>query len=93
MLPVMVVSHYTAMDTLDVSYDYMNREEMENGRSQLKKAGGANIAVHFLVGKAGDIYRLMPENHIGRHVIGLNRHSIGIENVGNDETSLTTAQL
>lgn len=93
MLPVMVVSHYTAMDTLDVSYDYMNREEMENGRSQLKKAGGANIAVHFLVGKAGDIYRLMPENHIGRHVIGLNRHSIGIENVGNDETSLTTAQV
>jgi len=93
MLPVMIVSHYTAMDTLDVSYDYMNREDMENGRSQLKKAGGANIAVHFLVGKAGDIYRLMPENHIGRHVIGLNRHSIGIENVGNDEASLTTAQV
>jgi N-acetylmuramoyl-L-alanine amidase len=93
MLPVMVVSHYTAMDSLDVSFNYMNREEMESGRSQLKKAGGANIAVHFLVGKAGDIYRLMPENHIGRHAIGLNRHSIGIENVGNDEASLTTAQV
>lgn len=93
MLPVMVVSHYTAMDTLEISYDYMNREQMEDGRSQLKKAGGANIAVHFLVGKAGDIYRLMPENHIGRHAIGLNRHSIGIENVGNDEQSLTTAQV
>lgn len=93
MLPVMVVSHYTAMDSLDVSFNYMNHEEMESGRSQLKKAGGANIAVHFLVGKAGDIYRLMPENHIGRHAIGLNRHSIGIENVGNDEASLTTAQV
>ncbi len=93
MLPVMVVSHYTAMDSLDVSYDYMNREQMEDGRSQLKKAGGANIAVHYLVGKAGDIYRLMPENHIGRHAIGLNRHSIGIENVGNDEQSLTTEQV
>jgi CubicO group peptidase (beta-lactamase class C family) len=93
MLPVMVVSHYTAMDTLEISYDYMNREQMEDGRSQLKKAGGANIAVHFLVGKAGDIYRLMPENHIGRHAIGLNRHSIGIENVGNDEQSLTIAQV
>lgn len=93
MLPVMVVSHYTAMDSLDVSYNYMNREEMESGRSQLKKAGGANIAVHYLVGKAGDIYRLMPENKIGRHVIGLNRHAIGIENVGVDENSLTMAQV
>lgn len=93
MLPVMVVSHYTAMDSLDESYDYMNREEMESGRSQLKNAGSANIAVHFLVGKAGDIYRLMPENQIGRHVIGLNRHAIGIENVGVDENSLTMAQV
>jgi CubicO group peptidase (beta-lactamase class C family) len=93
MLPVMVVAHYTAIDSLDASYHYMNREEMESGRSQLKKAGGANIAVHFLVGKAGDIYRLMPENRIGRHVIGLNRHAIGIENVGLDENSLTMAQV
>lgn len=93
MLPVMVVSHYTAMDSLEVSFDYMNREQMEPGRSQLKKAGGANIAVHYLVGKAGDIYRLMPENQIGRHVIGLNRHAIGIENVGVDENSLTMAQV
>ncbi len=93
MLPVMVVSHYTAMDSLDISYDYMNREEMESGRKELKKAGGANIAVHYLVGKAGDIYRLMPENKIGRHVIGLNRHAIGIENVGIDENSLTMAQV
>lgn len=93
MLPVMVVSHYTAMDSLDVSFNYMNREQMEEGRSLLKKAGSANIAVHFLVGKAGDIYRLMPENHIGRHVIGLNRHAIGIENVGANEESLTMAQV
>ena len=81
MLPVMVVVHYTAMDSLDVSFNYLNKEEMESGRGLLKKAGGANIAVQFLVGKKGEIYRLMPENHIGRHVIGLNRHAIGIENV------------
>lgn len=93
MLPVMVVSHYTAMDELDVSFNYLNREEMEEGRSLLKKAGSANIAVHYLVGKAGEIFRLMPENHIGRHVIGLNRHAIGIENVGRDANALTTAQV
>jgi len=93
MLPVMVVSHYTAMDSLDVSFGYLNREEMESGRRELKKAGAANIAVHYLVGKAGDIYRLMPDNRIGRHVIGLNRHAIGIENVGLNENSLTMAQV
>lgn len=93
MLPVMVVVHYTAMDSLDVSFDYLNKEEMESGRGLLKKAGGANIAVQFLVGKKGEIYRLMPENHIGRHVIGLNRHAIGIENVGAGAASLTPEQV
>jgi len=93
MLPVMVVVHYTAMDSLDVSFNYINKEEMEAGRGLLKQAGGANIAVQFLVAKSGDIYRLMPENHIGRHVIGLNRHAIGIENVGAGESSLTAEQV
>lgn len=93
MLPVMIVSHFTAMEPLDVSFKYLNNEEMESGRSQLRTAGGANIAVQFLVDKNGDIYRLMPENHIGRHVIGLNRHAIGIENVGKNEQSLTAEQV
>lgn len=93
MLPVMVVSHFTAMDSLEVSFNYMNKEEMEAGRDVLKKAGAANIAVQFLVAKSGDVYRLMPENHIGRHVIGLNRHAIGIENVGKDEKALTKEQV
>lgn len=93
MLPVMIVVHYTAMDSLDVSFDYINKEEMEAGRGLLKNAGSANIAVQFLVAKSGEIYRLMPENHIGRHVIGLNRHAIGIENVGAGASSLTAEQV
>ncbi|HRP68302.1 MAG TPA: serine hydrolase [Turneriella sp.] len=72
MLPVMVVAHYTAMDSTEVSFNYMNKEEMESGRSLLKKAGLNNIAVHFLVA---------------------NRHAIGIENVGKDESALTMAQV
>lgn len=93
MLPVMVVVHYTAMDSLETSFQYMNKEAMESGRALLKSAGEANIAVQFLVAKNGDIYRLMPENHIGRHVIGMNRHAIGIENVGADERALTREQI
>jgi len=93
MLPVMVVVHYTAMDSLETSFQYMNKEAMESGRKLLQSAGAANIAVQFLVAKNGDIYRLMPENHIGRHVIGMNRHAIGIENVGADEKALTHEQI
>lgn len=93
MLPVMVVIHYTAIETLEKSYQYLNHEEMEAGRKTLKVAGQNNIAVPFLIDRNGDIYRLMPENNIGRHVIGMNRHAIGIENVGLNEESLTKNQL
>ncbi|WP_372945427.1 peptidoglycan recognition family protein, partial [Muriicola sp.] len=53
-----------------------------------------NVSSHFLVGRDGTIYRLMPETVMGRHVIGLNHCAIGVENVGGtDETPLTEAQL
>ncbi len=93
MKPVMVVVHWTAIYSLRSSWRYMNKEKMETGRKKLLKAGLNNIAVHFLVGQRGEIYRLMPENHIGRHCIGLNRKSIGIENVGGPKAPLTRAQL
>ena len=48
-----------------------------------------------MVARDGTIYRLMPENWMARHVIGLNYSSIGIENVGgkgNKIDDLTPAQ-
>ena len=71
----------------------MNKEKMESGRKKLLKAGLNNIAVQFLIGQKGEIYRLMPENRIGRHVIGMNRQAIGIENVGGPKAPLTKRQL
>ena len=48
----------------------------------------------FLIDQDGTIYRLMPENYMARHVIGLNHCAIGIENVGGtNEVPLTLAQL
>lgn len=93
MNPSMVVVHWTAIYSTETSFKYMNREKMSLGRKKLFKAGLNNIAVHFLVGQDGKIFRLMPENHIGRHVIGLNRHAIGIENVGGPKAPLTDKQL
>jgi N-acetyl-anhydromuramyl-L-alanine amidase AmpD len=46
------------------------------------------------VDKDGTIYRLMPENYMGRHIIGLNHCAIGIENIGGTaESPLTKEQL
>jgi N-acetyl-anhydromuramyl-L-alanine amidase AmpD len=44
------------------------------------------------VDRDGDIYSLLPLDVIGRHVIGLNHVSIGIENVGVSD-KLTQVQL
>ena len=49
--------------------------------------------MHFLVDKNGDIYSLLPTNITGRHAIGLNHVSIGIENVAAKAENLTEAQL
>lgn len=49
-----------------------------------------------MVKRDGTIYRLMPENWMARHVIGLNYSSIGIENIGgqnNKKEDLTPEQL
>jgi len=93
MKPIMVVVHWTAIYSLEKSFKYMSRESMYAGRKKLAKAGKNNIAVHFLIGRKGEILRLMPENWIGRHTIGLNRHAIGIENVGGPKALLNEAQL
>lgn len=48
-----------------------------------------------MVARDGTIYRLMPEDWMARHVIGLNYSSIGVENIGgkgNKIDDLTAAQ-
>ncbi|MCK5854928.1 MAG: N-acetylmuramoyl-L-alanine amidase, partial [Sulfurovaceae bacterium] len=60
------------------------------------KASALNVSAQFLVARDGTIHRLMPENWMARHVIGLNYSSIGVENVGgknNKKDDLTPAQL
>ena len=50
---------------------------------------------HFMVERDGTIHQLMPLDYMGRHVIGLNYSSIGIENVGGEGyvQDLTVEQL
>lgn len=92
--PKMVVVHWTAIPTLEKSFDAFYNSKLPSWRPDLKNASALNVSSQFLVDRDGTIFRLMPETFMARHVIGLNHTAIGIENVGGTEnTPLTNAQL
>jgi len=91
--PQIVVVHYTASDSLRGTLNYFKKDEIEGRRKRLKKNSTLNVGIHYVVDKDGAIYRLIPEDIMARHIIGLNYTSIGIENIGLNEKSLTPAQL
>ena len=92
--PKMIVLHWTAIPTLEGSFDAFKEPTLPNWRPDINSVSGLNVSTHFLVDQDGTIYRLMPENIMGRHVIGLNHTALGVENVGGtSETPLTEAQL
>jgi len=89
-VPRMIVIHWTGGKSLKSALSNFSKTEL-SGREYLKKFGKVNVSSHYLVDRNGDIYKLMPDTLMGRHVIGLNHCSIGIENVGNN--NLTDKQL
>ena len=92
--PKMIVVHWTAIPSLQKSFEAFNEPLLPNSRSDITSAGALNVSSHFLVDQDGTIYRLMPETIMARHVIGLNHCALGIENVGGTEnTPLTKKQL
>ena len=93
-LPRMVVVHWTAIPTMEQTFNTFNPSTLSNTRADIKSAGALNVSAQFLVDVDGTIYRLMPETTMARHVIGLNHCAIGIENVGPGANGkLTPAQL
>ncbi len=92
--PQLIVLHWTGLPTLQASWRAFDGETLAAGRSDVAAGGDLNVSAHFLVDRDGSIHRLMPETWMARHVIGLNRSAIGIENVGggSDRDDLTPAQ-
>ena len=88
--PVMIVVHWTATKTLASALATFKGDAL-SGRADIQSGGKLNVSAHFLVDRDGTVYRLIDETLLARHVIGLNRVAIGIENVGSDD--LTAAQL
>jgi len=92
--PRMVVLHWTAIPTLEASFDAFNPSRLPAARGDISSAGALNVSAHYLVDRDGTIYQLMPDTLMARHTIGLNHCAIGIENVGGTpETPLTPQQL
>ena len=90
--PQMVVVHWTAIPTIEVTFDVFNPITL-GGRADLTGASNLNVSSQFLIDRDGTIFRLLPETTFARHVIGLNYLAIGIENIGSDDMPLTKAQL
>ncbi len=93
--PKIIVLHWTAEMSFDKSFNRLKPQRLLTDRKDIAKASALNVSAQFLVARNGTIYRLMPENWMARHVIGLNYSSIGVENVGgkgNRKDDLTKAQ-
>ena len=90
--PQMVVVHWTAIPTIEVTFDVFNPITL-GGRADLTGASNLNVSSQFLIDRDGTVFRLLPETTFARHVIGLNYLAIGIENIGSDDMPLTNAQL
>ncbi len=92
--PKMVVVHWTAIPTFEKSFEAFYAEKLPNWRPDIANASALNVSAQFLVDQNGEIYRLLPETTMARHVIGLNHCAIGIENVGGiGDKTLTKKQL
>lgn len=93
--PKIVVIHHTAIDDFNESLLRFTSKTLPNDRPDIKGGGSVNVSAHFLVARDGVVYQLMPLDFMARHVIGLNYNSIGIENVGgqNSKENLTKEQL
>jgi beta-N-acetylhexosaminidase len=94
--PRIIVLHWTADMSFKKSFNRLKPQKLFSDRKDIVKASALNVSAQFLIKRDGTIYRLMPENWMARHVIGLNYYSIGVENVGgkgNKKDDLTSAQL
>ncbi|MCF6308900.1 MAG: peptidoglycan recognition protein family protein [Sulfurimonas sp.] len=94
-IPRIIVIHHTAIDDFKDSISRFTSQTLPTDRPDISNGGSVNVSTHFMVERDGTINQLMPLDYMGRHVIGLNYNSIGIENVGgqNSKDNLTDAQL
>ncbi|HNX58883.1 MAG TPA: peptidoglycan recognition family protein, partial [Spirochaetota bacterium] len=77
--PKIIVVHYTVTHDLRETLNMFSPDTLRNSRPDIAGGGDLNVGVHFTIDKQGKIYSLMPLTMMGRHTIGFNHLSIGIE--------------
>lgn len=90
--PRMIVIHATETPSLDSTLRIFDPDDLPAFRSDIARGGALNVSSHYLVDRDGTIYRLVPDTLMARHVIGLNRIAIGVENVGGGPYGPLTAR-
>lgn len=70
--PTLIVLHFTESPTADGIFEHFADNQPQLGESP-------GVCSHFLIDTDGQITRMVPENTMCRHVIGLNDTAIGIE--------------
>jgi len=91
--PRIVVVHYTAIDDLDATLNLFKKDNIASSRDYIKDFSSLNVGIHYVVDKAGNIYHLMPDTIVARHLIGFNHVALGIENIAADSSGLTKEQV
>lgn len=91
--PRIIVIHWTAIHSFEDSYKTLYPSTLSTQRHDIASASDLNVCAHFLIKRDGSIFQLLPLPYFARHVIGLNYHAIGIENIGSDSSPLTDEQL
>ena len=81
--PKVIVEHYTATTTARAAHDAFAPDTPDPELHELP-----NVCAHFLVGKDGTIYQLVPVSLMCRHTVGLNYTAIGIEHVGTSDAEI-----
>ena len=91
--PSLIVIHDTEIATLADTFKAFAPDVLPAARAELSGGGEVNVGVHFVVDRDGAVYSLLPLDVMGRHAIGYNHVSVGIENVAKDASALTDAQV
>lgn len=89
--PELIVVHSTGTDSREASLRAFEPARL-GGRADIASGGGLNVGVHYLIDREGTIIALLPESKRGRHAIGFNHLSLGIELVASGEARISAAQ-
>src|SRR5437762_2844799 len=75
--PKVIVEHYTGSNSFSAAWNTFAADTPDPELGELP-----GPCAHFIIGRGGTIYQLVPLNVMCRHTVGLNWVAIGIEHVG-----------